>query len=195
MQLRATVTVGVFVSLAATTVVPVVHADDPIAALNRSIQERFREIDKLFGLRRIVVIGDTPHQFKPENAAELAAVQGLKDAGFRVALYVAGRRVLDREPDLTTKEPFALNRRVIFGPVVVTDRDYAQRLPQAVDLIEESRIAFRTLVKSDRYDFRLADRDFSARAIRATSLECLSCHRGRQLGEPLGVLLYAYQSR
>lgn len=122
MHFRTSATVVVLASLAAGGWSGVVHADDPLASLNRSIQERFKDVDKFFGLRRIVVIGDTPHQFRPESIAELSAVQELRDDGMRVAFYLAGRRVLDQEPDLTTKEPTALNRRVIFGPVSVTDR-------------------------------------------------------------------------
>jgi hypothetical protein len=195
MHLRAAVTMTVFASVAATAWTGVVYADDPIASLNRAIQDRFKDVDKLFGLRRIVVIGDTPHQFRPENVTELSVVQALRDEGLRVALYLAGRRVLDREPDLTTKEPFALNRRVIFGPVAVTDSEFAHGLPGAIDLIDESRAAFGTLVTSDRHDFEIAEWTFTARAVRATTAQCLSCHRGRQIGDPLGVVLYAYQPR
>jgi hypothetical protein len=173
----------------------IAHADDPIASLNRSIQERFKDVDKYFGLRRIVVIGDTPHQFRPESVVELSAVQELRDARMRVALYLAGRSVLNQEPDLTTKEPTVINRRVIFGPVSVTDRGSEVGLPPAFDLIEESRMAFRTLIKRERYDFVVADWKFTARAVRATTTQCLSCHRGRSVGDPLGVVLYAHQPR
>ena len=171
------------------------RADDPIASLNRAIQDRFKDVDKFFGLRRIVVIGDTPHQFRPENVTELAAVQALKDGGLRAALYLAGRRVLEREPDLSSKEPFGLNRRVIFGPVAVTEPQVASGLPAPVDLIDETRIAFRTLAKRDRHDFAIGDWRFTARAVRAASTQCLSCHQGRSLGDPLGVVVYAYQPR
>jgi hypothetical protein len=170
-------------------------ADDPIASLNRAIQDRFKDIDKTFGLRRIVVIGDTPHQFRPERVSEFAAVQELVDANVQVALYLAGRRVLEREPDLTTKVPFALNRRVLFGPVAVTDPSALSALPDAVDLIDESRNAFNTLARRDRYDFEVASWTFTARAVRAASNECQTCHKGRAIGDPLGVVLYAYRSR
>lgn len=169
-------------------------ADDPIASLNRSVQDRFKDVDKTFGLRRIVVIGDTPHQFRPESVAEFSAVKELKDSGYRVALYLAGRRVLDREPDLSTKEPTQINRRVIFGPVAVTDPDILSALPDAVDLIDESRTAFHLLAKRDRHDFEMGVWTFTARAVRATSAQCLSCHRGQAIGDPLGVVLYAYRT-
>jgi hypothetical protein len=173
----------------------IVSADDPIAALNRSVQDRFNDVDRYFGLRRIVVIGDTPHQFRPESVAEFAAVKALEESGYRVALYLAGRRVLDREPHLTPEEPTQLDRRVIFGPVAVTDPELLPGLPQAVDLIDESRVAFNQLVKRDRYDFEIGNLKLTARAVRATADQCLSCHRGRAIGDPLGVILYAYRLR
>lgn len=195
MQIRTGIGVVIVVSLAITATIAIVHADDPIASLNRSIQDRFKDVDDTFGLRRIVVIGDTPHRFRPETVTELAAVQEVEDAQLRVAMYVAGRRVLDREPDLTTKAPFAVNRRVIFGPIAVTPPISAEGLPEAFDLIDESRIAFRTLGERDRYDFELAEWKFTARPLRASTTKCVSCHRGRSVGDPLGVVLYAYRPR
>jgi hypothetical protein len=195
MQIRTGIGVVIVVSLAITARIVIVHADDPIASLNRSIQDRFKDVDDTFGLRRIVVIGDTPHRFRPETVTELAAVQEVEDAKLRVAMYVAGRRVLDREPDLTTKTPFAVNRRVIFGPIAVTAPASPDGLPAAVDLIDESRVAFLTLEQRDRHDFELADWKFTARPIRASTTKCLTCHRGRSVGDPLGVVLYAYRLR
>jgi len=171
-----------------------IHAgDDPLDALNRAIQERFAGIDKFFGLRRIVVIGDTPHQFRPEKVAEESAVQDLRDANLKVALYMAGRRVLEREPNLASKEPTGIDRRVIFGPIAVTAVEQLSALPHGVDLIDEARSAFQALQRRDRHDFRMQDWKFSARAIRVTSNECLRCHAGHKTGDPLGVVFYAYR--
>ena len=194
MRFRALVTATVSLALAG-TLTAFVAADDPIASLNRSIQERFKDVDKNFGLRRIVVIGDTPHQFRPESVSESSAVQELKDARLHVAFYLAGRRVLDREPHLTTKEPTLLDRRVIFGPIAVTDPELASELPDAISLIDESRAAFHTLAKRERHDFDREGWKFTARAVRATGEQCLTCHRGRTIGDPLGVVLYAHRSR
>ena len=195
MRLRHSVTLIVaIVGVSTGAAMSLKAADDPLASLNRAIQERFRDVDKNFGLRRIVIIGDTPHQFRPETVSEFAAVQDLKDEGLQVALYMAGRRVLDREPDLTTKQPFTVNRRVIFGPIAVTDPAALSALPAAVELIDESRHAFQALQRRERYDFEAANWAFSARAVRAASAECLTCHKGRTLGDPLGVVLYAYRS-
>jgi hypothetical protein len=183
----ATLTLGLIGSATA-------HAwriDDPIAALNRIIQERFTEVDSTFGLRRIVVLGDTPHRFQPEKVSEFDAVRELNEARLGVAIYMAGRRVLDVEPDLTTKVPFALNRRIVFGPIAVTEASALPALPEAVELIDESRNAFRALERRERYDFELGDVTFTARAVRATSQVCLTCHKDRTIGEPLGVVFYA----
>jgi hypothetical protein len=195
MQIRTGVGVAIVVSLAITATIGIAYADDPIASLNRSIQDRFKDVDDTFGLRRIVVIGDTPHRFRPETVTELAAVREVEDVQLRVAMYVAGRRVLDREPDLTTKAPFAVDRRVIFGPIAVTPPVSAEGLPEAFDLIDESRIAFRTLGERDRYDFELANWKITARPVGATTAQCLNCHRGLSMGDPLGVVLYAYRPR
>lgn len=167
--------------------------DDPIDALNRVIQDRFAGIDKFFGLRRIVVIGDTPHQFRPETVSEEAVVQDLRDENLEVALYMAGRRVLDQEPNLLSERMAGVDRRVIFGPIAVTAVERLHELPQSVDLIDAARQAFRELQRRDRYPFERAGVKFSARAVRANSAECLGCHKGNRQGEPLGVVMYAYR--
>ena len=170
-----------------------IHAiDDPLDALNHAIQQRFTGVDKFFGLRRITVIGDTPHQFRPETLSEESVVQELRDANMKVALYLAGRRVLEREPNLASDVPTKIDRRVIFGPIAVTA--VAEReLPHSVDLIDDARRAFDALQRRDRHDFNIEKWKFSARAIRVTSSECVTCHTGHQTGDPLGVVLYAYR--
>lgn len=169
-------------------------ADDPIFNLNRAIQERFKQVDRFFGLRRIVVPGDTPHQFTPEKVSELSAVQELRDQRLKVVLYMAGRRVLEREPNLLTKEPTVVDRRVIFGPIAVTHASNVPGLPHAVDLIDQSRAAFEHLKSRDTYDIARDGWMFSGRAIRAESAACLTCHRGHARGDALGVVWYAYRS-
>ena len=110
-----------------------------------------------------------------------------------MALYLAGRRVLEREPNLSSDEPGGIDRRVIFGPIAVTSTESPGALPHSVDLIDEARSAFAELQRRERYDFRWQNWTFSARAVRVTSSECLTCHKGRRSGDPLGVVLYAYR--
>lgn len=66
-------------------------------------------------------------------------------------------------------------------------------LPLAIDLIPASRIAFRVLAKRDRHDFEVNNWTFTAHAVRAVTSQCLTCHQGRSIGDPLGVVLYAHQ--
>jgi hypothetical protein len=188
-------TVFVVASVAVAVTLPGrIHADDdPLDALNRVIQQRFAGIDRFFGMRRIVVLGDTPHQFKPETVSEESVVQDLRDAKLKVALYMAGRRVLDREPNLASDLPTKIDRRVIFGPVAVTDVAQLRELPHSVDLIDEARGAFEALQRRDRHDFNVENWKFSARAVRVAGNECVTCHKGHKTGDPLGVVLYAYR--
>jgi hypothetical protein len=156
-------TVIVVASIAIAVTLPGrIHAlDDPLDALNRAIQQRFTGVDKFFGLRRITVIGDTPHQFRPETLSEEEVVQELRDANMKVALYLAGRRVLEREPNLASDAPMKVDRRVIFGPIAVTA--VAEReLPHNVDLIDEARSAFDALQRRDRHDFTVENWKFSS---------------------------------
>ena len=111
-----------------------------------------------------------------------------------MALYLAGRRVLDREPNLASDEPTQTDRRVIFGPVAVTaPLATIRELPHAIDLLDEARDAFRRLQHNDHYEFGKQNWKFSARAIRVTSESCLTCHQGHQRGDALGVALYAFR--
>jgi len=40
-------------------------------SLDARVQERFKEVDRVFGFRRIVRPGETAHRFRPENVREL----------------------------------------------------------------------------------------------------------------------------
>lgn len=75
-----------------------------IAAFNGCIQGRFQDIDKSFGLRRIIKPGATPHRFEPESTRELDVVRALEAEGFRVVLYLTGRRVLRPKPQTARAE-------------------------------------------------------------------------------------------
>ena len=48
----------------------------------------------------------------------------------------------------------------------MTDPEFLPGLPEAVDLIDESRVAFSQLVKRDRYDFELETEVDSSRGAR-----------------------------
>lgn len=186
-----------------------------ISAFDGCIQGRFADIDDKFGFRRIVKPGQTPHRFEPESTRELDAVRGLEGAGFRVVLYLTGRRVLREqpEPDGPAANPF---RALIKGPVLITHAFTKENAPASasggvpppasVDLWNESRQAILAFAKRDSFDFAKAGWNFIARPVRASDATCLRCHRdphssgipstdepsNLKIGDPLGVVLYGY---
>jgi hypothetical protein len=180
---------------------------DLIVALDGCIQHRFEDIDKNFGVRRIIKEGETPHRFKPENAKEFDVVRQLEKYQVRVALYLAGRSVLGPRPD--EAESSRRLRRTINGPVFVTPKDGQDSvLPKPSTLWDQAQKAMVSFQTSDTYDFNLEGWRFTARPVRAIE-SCLQCHRSdvpsrfattvvRQptllkVGDPLGVILYAYK--
>ena len=178
-----------------------------ICELNDSIQERFKDVDKTFGYRRIIRVGETPHRFKPETAKELEIVDELKKARLKVALYLAGRSVLQANPSRARFDP----KWFIKGPGLVTvDDDQKKSLPDSSDLFEQSRKAMLSFETSESYDFTLAGRKFTARPVRASDQSCLMCHASEgasffpsagadknpkplKMGDVLGVVIYSYE--
>jgi hypothetical protein len=187
-----------------------------IAALNACIQERFKEIDEGFGIRRLIRIGETPHTFRPEQASELTAVAALEAAHLRVVLYLTGRRVRAPKPD-TSRWGQADAWRLIKGPVAITrvspvadsgTPPFLLAPPPPLALWDESRRAFEAFETSDAHHFASGAWRFIAKPVRAGDAACLKCHsepgaistgrsptRPVRLGDPLGVVLYGYQHR
>ena len=187
-----------------------------LSLLDDSVQRRFKDIDKGFGYRRIIAAGSTPHRFNPENPTELKAVDELRTARMEVFLYVAGRSVLGKRPPDT--EPNADSRMRIKGPASVTPMridifaDYEEDLPRPSELWDQARAAMLAFhISGDTYEFAIGKWRFSARPVRATEQSCLDCHDARvtakvlpslggpdlvmnaKIGDPLGVVLYAYE--
>jgi hypothetical protein len=179
-----------------------------IDEFDECLQQRFKDVDEGFGFRRIVKVGDTPHRFNPENTREEGAVRDLERAGLRVVLYLTGRRVLTvdgRAPGTRLGSP------LIKGPVEVTSaqRQGDLHIAPSLDLREESRRAMIMFERASSYDFTAGDSTFVAHPVRASEPSCLRCHeadgstrmipsRDRvtslRVGDPLGALLYGYQS-
>jgi hypothetical protein len=161
-----------------------------LAAFDVCIQQRFKDIDKTLGLRRIIKIGETPHRFKPENAKELTSMSELQNGGFNVALYLASRSVFGEKPEAKkwrqdnqengsansgalSKAPFD-SRRLIKGPVLITAKN-RDDLPMPVELWEQSRKAMQAFATKDSYEFTLGKWKFLAKPVRASE-SCLQCH-------------------
>ena len=167
-------------------------------------------------MRRVITVGETPHVFKPKDAAELWAVKSLDEADLRVVLYLSGRT--GEKPNLeAARLKVALTWRLVKGPVDITRRADASAAatseppPHPLDLWDDSRRALDTFSKSksDEYQFQRGAWRFVARPVRASDVSCLTCHDDSgttllprasasstlKLGDALGVVLYGYRDR
>ena len=178
-----------------------------IAELHAVMQNRFKEIDKGFGYRRLVTVGDSPHSFKPENREESDAVEALKRSSLEVTLYLSGRRVLGAKPEGDMWKHYAKN--MIKGPLAIVGERKDEDAFDRSELWTQSRKAMTAFKKSNQYDFSIGDWKFSARPVRAFDQSCLKCHttgsadylgliterkpEPLKVGDPLGVMLYGYR--
>lgn len=185
-------------------------SEDPVECLDRVIQKRFHNIVG-FGMARIV----REKKFVPETKEEKAAVKSLEKAGIKVGLYLAGRLVLEPKSNeyLSVADSFL---RTISNPIFVSSKTKARELPERLHLWEQTQKAFAAFSEGEEtYEFTFAKWNVKARPVRAGDQSCLRCHKvdyrmvrigddastleskgnKLQVGDPLGVLLYAYEQR
>jgi hypothetical protein len=161
-----------------------------IGSLDACVQERFTNVDNVFGFRRIVRPGETAHRFRPENIRELEEVRELEQANLQVVLYLAAREVLRSSPN-----PL-LASRVVRGPALVTpDHFEVADAPAPLQLWDESRLALQAFDRGETHRFTVSGWTFVARPVRASEQSCLNCHRADalRLGDPIGAVLYGYK--
>jgi hypothetical protein len=195
-----------------------VQDSHPLDALDREVQKRFHNIIG-FGMARI----GTEKKFAPETAEEKSAARELEREGYRVGLYLAGRAILDDVPeqDRRSKVVFGSSPagQGFSGPIFLSSSD-AKGVPTAASLWDETRRALRSFESgSERYGFKSGEWDVEARPVRASAESCLKCHKARveykvvtsetgeksaksealeerlKVGDPLGVLVYAYRKK
>lgn len=182
---------------------------DAIDALDRAVQKRFHNVIG-FGMARIA----TEKKFVPETEEEKAALNSLKKVKLRVGLYLAGRMVLEPKPDESQWGQYGIGR-AISPPIFVDSQTKLKELPRRLDLWEQTRKALAAFAQGkDWYEFTVGEWSVRARPVRASDQSCLRCHshdyrmvfpangafgyeiKGKknnlQIGDPIGVLLYAY---
>jgi hypothetical protein len=149
-------------------------------------------------------------------------VRELKRAGYEVGLYLAGRAILDDAPErprlAKTRFGFGLTGQAFSGPIFVGPG--VKRLPTAASLWDGTRRALESFAAgAERHEFTTGRWQVEARPVRASADSCLRCHNTdyRQvygvteagarfsrieptgdplkLGDPLGVLVYAYRKK
>lgn len=179
-----------------------------IAELNDRIQERFKDIDGKFGIRRIVKVDQTPHRFAPENVREMDAVRLLGQARVDAVLYLAGRQLLAPGVQSATN---MYGWGAVKGPVQITKiSGEAEPAPPASAIQDDAREALIAFAAKRSFEFGgpIAGWNMAARPIRASDAVCLKCHRERtarvfpgpesasmlRVGDPLGVVVYGYRS-
>jgi hypothetical protein len=114
---------------------------DPIARLDDCIQRRFLGA-RAFGMSR--VLPNRYHgivQFQPENAVEQQVVADLTREGYQVALFLAGRHVLDTTPS----NALILRLFGLQGPALISNITTATALPGREALLTEGRKAMQSL--------------------------------------------------
>jgi hypothetical protein len=170
-----------FTVLAATAGSPKPDVPDEISRLHKCIAARFLDA-RAFGMSRVARINALGiREFHDENPAEREVLGSLKQKGYNVVFFIAGRGVLD---------PERLPRPDLQGPAfMLTRRDY----PEVSKLLDPARTALRLQRESD---FQLDDGwTVSMRLLHATSETCVACHAASKvkLGDSLGVAIYAYR--
>lgn len=191
----------------------------PLDALDREVQKRFHKVIG-FGMARI----GTQRKFAPETEEEKASVRELNREGYKVGLYLAGRAILNDVPEQyrRAKLDFGASSagQAFSGPIFLSSAGMKE-LPTAASLWDETRRALQSFATgAERYGFKSGEWDVEARPVRASEESCLKCHTAREhfavvvvnekgeksvepertedppkLGDPLGVLVYAYRKR
>lgn len=191
-----------------------------IDRLDRCVQQRFSQADKVFGFYRMLPTTLYINHFVPNTPAERAAVTELEQAGWRMGFYLAGRRVLGPTPDLTKFVPRMHDEQhpIINGPLAITSSHAQGRKQELIEnfgfpapaaLWEQAQQAMHAFDRQNQYDFKVGKWQVTARPIRAMA-SCLACHndnhpvvsnplrpmpepRPVKVGDALGIALYAYR--
>jgi hypothetical protein len=173
---------------------------DVLSGLNDCIQKRFLDTGS-FGINRILPLHGV-RQFRPANAKERATVEDLDQNGYEVAVFLAGRQILEPS-DGTTLGAFRFidPRSGVQGPAYITDLLNTEALPKPEVLLPDARAALASFEAGNGYDVQKDDWNILMRPLRATSETCVRCHTGGaggnnvklKVGDALGVVLYVFR--
>src|SRR6266567_7267832 len=105
--------------------------------------------------------------FQPENDTERALVSALKQRGYEVAFYLAGRGILTPSYDV--------RRSRLQGPAFITPV-MEEQLPKPDALLADGRAALIAFEKGGGYDIEKAGWTVAMRPLRAANASCVQCH-------------------
>ena len=188
--------------------------DSLINSFDAAIQKRFLT-EPYFGIRRIEPSYPTnPHleYFNPMNDEERKSITDFESSGWKVFLYLYGKKTNHRVVDGKTKKDFVIDYR-INQPVTITKNLEKKELPTGESLlknVKEAFLAFQTpnAQNENNYEFSSGKWTYIARPVRAVNESCVKCHtdyvvteklknnqfkfRKRQIGDANGVLVYGF---
>lgn len=189
-------------------------ADSLINSFDAAIQKRFLT-EPYFGIYRIApTVPVNPHfgYFLPMNDEERKSLADFQSGGWKVFLYLYGKKANQRVVDGKTKKDFVINYR-INQPVTITKSLEKKDLPTGESLlkdVKEAFLAFQTpnAQNENNYEFSSGKWSYVARPVRAANESCVKCHtdyvvteklknnqfkfRKRQIGDVNGVLVYGF---
>lgn len=153
---------------------------------------------------------NTIGRFVPENNQEREAVAEIEQSNLKMVLYLASRNVLGAKPVESQNKNLLLFHAPLRGPVAITPDSQKTDWPEVLSLWKQAQEAMQDFDReksASQREFSVGDKDFIARPVRAQE-SCLKCHapltyqsivsnnngavRQLSVGDPIGVLLYAY---
>ena len=172
--------------------------------LDRAIQKRFLS-EPFFGIARIMPATPQPLRsghvggFSPNIGEEAEIVDFFRRSGWRVGIYLYGRRATPREKDGKPTGDFDIRYRVN-EPVPVTFGLKEKDLPGAKRLVDEVKEAFlrfqaESLADTGEVSFRKGDWSFVAKPVRAVNESCIRCHTDYVITQKVGEDRYAFRKR
>jgi hypothetical protein len=193
---------------------PATKVDDkPQMALidrfDEAIQLRFLDV-KMFGMYRIMPPNPHLRTFSPNTPEEREVVQRFIEDGWRVDLYLFGRRSRRKVVNGKEEEKFTTTYR-LNEPVAITPNVNTSELPKSDTMLHRVKVAFDSfqLGTESTVLFDSAGWSYVARPVRATNAKCLDCHvdhvatstttnnqptfRQRRVGDVNGVILYGFR--
>ena len=127
--------------------------------------------------------------FQPENPAEQAVVDQLRQKGFEVVAYLVGQQAL-------ADAPLDSARARLQGPASITMPPDVQFTDEAV-VFSEGKRALASIGQDPGYDLQKGH--WTIRPLRASNQSCIQCHTypgsAPKLGDALGVVLYVFRQR
>jgi hypothetical protein len=152
--------------------------------LDNIVQQRFAVLTEddlrngILGARRMVDIFEVHSLRVGDDRGASLPLMRLSQSGWRTALFVAENRSGIRSH----------GERGISGPISA-EGDVWERpaVMRPLEIVVTRVAAERRSVRGEIGEVAL-----EGRPIPASSTECLKCHRGKRLGDPIGVVIYAF---